>query len=118
MGRLKRSSALICAVAVLMLAVTAVGMTARSTNAGGPSDDDAAEQHVAAGTIDDGAELLPQASITLEQAIAAAQGAAQGAVGEVDLEEYNGELAFNVDIGDSDVKVDAATGEILGIGRD
>lgn len=118
MRKLNKASALVGAVALLMLAVTAVSVTARVTSAGGSSDDDAGEQQVAAGTIDDGAELLSQASITLEQAIAAAQGAAQGAVGEVDLEEYKGKLAFNVDIGDSDVKVDAATGEVLGVGTD
>lgn len=68
----------------------------------------------APGQIDDGAELLDQASITLEEAIAAAQGAATGSVGEVDLEMYEGRLVFNVDIGDYDVKVDAADGTILG----
>ncbi|MDO8616783.1 MAG: PepSY domain-containing protein [Dehalococcoidia bacterium] len=80
--------------------------------------DDADEQKVAPGQIDDGAELLPQASITLEQAIAAAQGAASGAPGEVDLEQYLGKLVFNVDIGENDVKVDAATGAIVGVEAD
>ena len=66
------------------------------------------------GHIDDGAELLPQASITLDQAIAAAQKSESGAVGEVDLEMYQGQLVFNVDIGDKDVKVDASNGNVLG----
>ena len=66
------------------------------------------------GHIDDGAELLPQASITLEEAIAAAQEAESGALGEVDLEYYEGKLVFNVDIGDKDVKVDASNGDVLG----
>ena len=70
------------------------------------------------GAIDDGKELLPQATITLDQAIQAAQGAASGAVGEVDLEHYDGRLVFNVDIGDHDVKVDAETGQVLGSGID
>lgn len=67
----------------------------------------------ASGQIDDGAELLPQAAITLEQAIAAAQSAASGPVGEIDLEHFEGKLVFNVDIGDKDVKVDAQTGAVL-----
>lgn len=71
------------------------------------------EVAVPAGTIDDGEELLPQAAITLDEAIAAAQGAATGPIGEVDLEYWNGPLVFNVDVGDADVKVDAATGEVL-----
>ncbi len=65
------------------------------------------------GTLDDGKELLPQASITLDQAIAAAQTAASGDLGEIDLEHYQGKLAFNVDVGDKDVKVDASSGAVL-----
>ena len=90
--------------------------------AGDGSDEDghdgASECKVLSGTLDDGAELLPLAGITLEQAIAAAQGAAQGSVGEVDLEYHKGRLVFNVDIGKDDVKVDAATGAIVSIAKD
>ena len=70
------------------------------------------------GTLDDGKDLLPQAGITLEQAIAAAQGAASGQVGEVDLEHSQGKLVFNVNIGDNDVKVDASNGSILAADAD
>jgi uncharacterized membrane protein YkoI len=66
------------------------------------------------GTLDDGQEFLPQATLTLEEAIAAAQGATPGAIGEVDLEQFRGRLVFNVDVGDADVKVDATTGDVLG----
>ncbi len=71
-----------------------------------------------ASNIDDGKELLPQASITLDQAIAAARTAASGDVGEIDLEDYNGKLAFNVEIGDKDVKIDSSNGTVLGDGSD
>jgi len=67
-----------------------------------------------AGVLDDGKDLLPQASITLEEAIAAAQASAPGELDEVDLEYYEGTLVFNVDIGDQDVKVDATTGKVIG----
>ncbi len=70
------------------------------------------------GTLDDGKDLLPQAGITIEQAIAAAQTAASGSVGEIDLEKYEGKLVFNVDVGDKDVKVDAADGSILAADSD
>jgi hypothetical protein len=76
------------------------------------------EQHAAPGTIDDGKELLPQAKITLQQAVQTAQAAVSGQLGEVDLEHDHGTLVFNVDIGDHDVKVDAATGAVLGSGAD
>ena len=73
-----------------------------------------ASSQSAPGQIDDGIELLDQASITLEAAVAAAQSSAEGALGEVDLEFYQGQLVFNVDVGDKDVKVDAANGAVLG----
>src|SRR4051812_46524564 len=56
-----------------------------------------AEKPAAPGTIDDGKELLPQAGITLDAAIAAAQSSGNGALGEVDLEFDAGRLVFNVD---------------------
>ena len=76
------------------------------------------ESEVPPGTIDDGIELLDQASISLDEAIAAAQAAYSGALGEVDLEDYQGQLVFNIDIGDKDVKVDAANGAVLGFESD
>lgn len=82
--------------------------------AGGDND----EVHGIPGQLDDGAGLLSQAGITLEQAIAAAQSAASGTVGEVDLEDYQGKLVFNVDVGDKDVKVDAASGNVLAVAAD
>ncbi len=66
------------------------------------------------GELDDGKDLLPNATITLDQAIAAAQTQGAGAIGEVDLEYLDGVLVFNVDVGDLDVKVDAATGSVVG----
>ncbi len=76
------------------------------------------ETQVAPGTLDDGKDLLPQAGISIDQAIAAAKTAASGNVGEIDLEHYQGHLVFNVDVGDHDVKVDATTGDVLGSGTD
>ena len=81
-------------------------------------NDDDNEIESDAGTIDDGADLLPQATITLEQAITAAQGAAEGSVGEVDLEYAGDRLVFNVDIGNNDVKVDATDGSIVSVDSD
>jgi uncharacterized membrane protein YkoI len=82
--------------------------------------DEADDGDVAApsGTLDDGKDLLPQAGITIDQAITAAQTAASGSVGEIDLEDYQGKLVFNVDVGDKDVKVDASDGSILAADSD
>jgi uncharacterized membrane protein YkoI len=76
------------------------------------------ESPVAAGTLDDGADLLPLAGISMAEAIQAAQGAAAGAVGEVDLEYVGTRLVFNVDIGNEDVKVDAGDGQVIAVEAD
>ena len=64
-------------------------------------------------TLDDGAELQSQAVISIDEAVAAAQTAATGEIGEIDLETVNGVLVYNVDVGDADVKVDATTGDVV-----
>ena len=71
-----------------------------------------------ASRMDDGKALLPQAKISEQDAIAAAQRAASGGLNEVDLEHYEGKLVFNVDVGSHDVKVDASTGEVLAAPQD
>ncbi len=76
------------------------------------------EAQVQSGTLDDGKDLLPQAGITIDAAIAAAQSVGSGAIGEVDLEHWNGKLVFNVDVGDKDVKVDARNGAMLSADSD
>jgi uncharacterized membrane protein YkoI len=65
--------------------------------------------------LDDGKQLLSQARITEQQAITAAQNAAKGDLNEIDLEPWAGRLAFNVDVGAKEVKVDAKTGKVLAV---
>jgi uncharacterized membrane protein YkoI len=101
----KRVLATVTGTAVLGLAGVAL---AASGNGAGPP----------ASRMDDGKNLLPQAKITEQQAIAAARGAVTGALDEVDLEHRDGRLVFNVDVGSSDVKVDAATGRVLALDHD
>jgi uncharacterized membrane protein YkoI len=97
---------MVAAVALVGTAVIGVALIGGAASAG------------QGGVLDDGKELLPKAGISLDRAIVAAQTAATGAVGEVDLEYWNDALVFNVDVGDSDVKVDAATGAVLGVTQD
>jgi uncharacterized membrane protein YkoI len=90
-------------------AVVALGASTGVALAGGNGTS------ASAGTsrLDDGKDLLPQAKITEQAAIEAAQGAESGALNEVDLEHYKGNLVWNVDVGRHDVKVDAADGSVL-----
>jgi uncharacterized membrane protein YkoI len=66
------------------------------------------------GSLDDGKEFLSQTKITTAQAVAAAQRAQSGQLGQVDLEHFNGRLVYSVDVGNQEVKVDASTGGIAG----
>ncbi len=68
---------------------------------------------VSGSRLDDGKQYLSQAKIPETQAIAAAQQAATGNLNEVDLEPYAGRLCWNVDVGPTNVKVDAQTGKVL-----
>jgi uncharacterized membrane protein YkoI len=94
--------------AIALAAVAAVGLGGAgiATASGGSSQ-------APASRLDDGKQYLSQAKVTEQQAIAAAQHAASGNLNEVDLEQYNGRLAWNVDVGTKDVKVDAQTGDVL-----
>jgi uncharacterized membrane protein YkoI len=101
---------------VALAAAAALMLVGATLAFGGPGRliyDDGA--YVKPGSLDDGKELRPQASITLQQAIAAAQSAASGSLGQVDLEHYQGRLVYTVDVGDHEVKVDAANARIDGV---
>lgn len=67
------------------------------------------------GTLTEGQDLIPQADITLDQAITTAQDAATGDLGTVELEEDDGTLVFEVIVGDQEVTVDATTGDMLSV---
>jgi uncharacterized membrane protein YkoI len=72
--------------------------------------------YVKPGSLDDGKQYLPQTTISLTQAVAAAQQAADGHLGQVDLKSRGGRVLYVVDVGSREVSVDAADGSIAGIG--
>ena len=67
------------------------------------------------GSLDDGKDLLPLPKISLAQANAAAQNAVDGSLGQVDLERYQGRVVYMVDVGDREVRVDAANGQVVAV---
>jgi uncharacterized membrane protein YkoI len=97
---------------IAVVAVGAVGGVGVAGAAGG-SHANARSAAAPASRLDDGKSLLSQSKISEQQAIAAAQTTAPGALNEVDLEHYQGRLVWNVDVGAKDVKVDAATGDVV-----
>lgn len=72
--------------------------------------------YVKPGSLDDGKQYLPQTTISLTQAVAAAKRAADGRLGQVDLKSGDGRVLYVVDVGSREVSVDAADGSIAGIG--
>jgi len=68
------------------------------------------------GSLDDGKNLLPRARITLGEAVAKAQRAATGQLGQVDLKERAGRVFYVVDVGDQEVSVDTSDGTVSGVG--
>jgi uncharacterized membrane protein YkoI len=103
--QMKRKIASAAAVLVA-LAATGAGIAAASGGGSGPQG------------LDDGKQLAPQAKIGLAQAIAAAQTKSSGKLNEADLEHRNGSLVYNIDVGSHDVKVDAATGNVVAVDSD
>jgi uncharacterized membrane protein YkoI len=111
---MKRRTLTLVAVIAAAAALVLVGATFALGGGSGTIWDDG---HPAQpGSLDDGTDLLPQTTITLAQANAAAQRATSGALGQVDLERYAGKVVFKVDIGTKEVRVDAADGSIVTVG--
>jgi uncharacterized membrane protein YkoI len=99
-------------IAVLAVVVVLAGATLAFGGPRGLIWDDG--HYAKPGSLDDGRQFLSQTNITTAQAVKAAQRVQSGAVGQVDLEHYNGKLVYSVDVGDQEVKVDATTGSIAG----
>jgi uncharacterized membrane protein YkoI len=102
------------AAALAALGVTGIAALAGASSGGSGGSSNGSVAGAPPSRLDDGAQLLSQAKISEQQAIDAAQSAASGSLNEVDLEHYSGRLVFNVDVGVKDVKVDAASGNVLG----
>jgi uncharacterized membrane protein YkoI len=102
---------------ILAAALAAVVALAAATFAfGGPRGLIGDDGHFAKpGTLDDGKDLLPQTSISLASAVATAQAAATGTLGQVDLERFHGAVVYMVDIGGREVRVDATNGKVVAI---
>ena len=102
-------------IAVALLAVVVVLMGATFAF-GGPKGLIWDDGHYAQpGSLDDGKELLSQTSVSLATAVSTARQAANGALGQVDLEHFRGSIVYTVDVGSSEVRVDAGSGKVVAI---
>jgi uncharacterized membrane protein YkoI len=105
----KRIALVAALVAVVALAASAFALG----GSGGLIFDDG--HYVKPGTLDDGKQYLPQTSITTAKAVAAAQRAGSGPLGQVDLESRAGRIVYVVDVGNREIGVDAADGSVVSI---
>ena len=64
--------------------------------------------------VDDGSDLLGEATVSLDSAIATARSAASGPIdNEVDMERQGDRLVYEVEVGDAKVTVDAQDGSVI-----
>ena len=102
----KRTPIVAVSIAVVALAGGATRWAAAAPESGtttiSPSPDRSTTERIS----------FPSTMISLADAVAAAQQAETGALGQVDLEKSNGRVVYMVDIGDQEVRVDAGDGSI------
>jgi len=103
-------------IALLAVLAAAIALAASALAIGGGGGlifDDG--HYVKPGSLDDGKQYLPLTRISLGQAVAAAQRAASGQLGQVDLESRPAGVVYVVDVGSDEVSVDATDGSVTGI---
>jgi uncharacterized membrane protein YkoI len=105
----KRIALFVALAAVVALAAAAFAFGGGS----GLINDDG--NFVKPGTLDDGKQYLPQTSITTAQAVASAERAQSGKLGQVDLESRSGRIVYIVDVGNREVGVDATDASVVSI---
>src|SRR3954451_13557885 len=93
---------------IAVIAALAIVLAAGAALAGGGGSgliwDDG--HYAKPGSLDDGKSLLPQATVSLTQAVSAARHASSGSLGQVDLERDGSRIVYTVDVGNQEVRVD------------
>ena len=112
MGSRFRLPALIASVALLLIAVAAVVFVSDEIALGREDDNDSSV------VVEEGQQLLDGQSISVEEAIAAAQNEATGAVDDVEIERRGDRVVYDIEIGETDVVVDAGDGSIVSVRED
>jgi uncharacterized membrane protein YkoI len=104
---------LLLATLVAAAALTLVFVTGAVGGARGLIFDDG--NYYERGSLDDGKDLLPQATVSLAEANATAQRVAEGGLGQVDLEHFGDRVVYAVDVGSQEVRVDAQSGIVVDV---
>ena len=103
---------LIASVALLLIAAAAVVFVNDEIALGreGDSNDNV--------VVDEGQQLLDGDAISVEEAIAAAQDEASGPVDDVEIERRGDQTIYDIEIGSTNVVVDASNGSIVSVKQD
>jgi uncharacterized membrane protein YkoI len=105
-----RIPALIGSVALLMIAVAAVVFVSDEIALGRENDDRV--------VVDGGQQLQDATETTIDEAIAIALAEVPGRVDGVEVERRGDRVVYDVEIDDTDVIVDATTGDVLSVRAD
>lgn len=112
MGSRFRLPALLASVALLLIAVAAVVFVTDEIALGREDDNDSSV------VVEEGQQLLDGQAISVDEAIAAAQNEATGAVDDVEIERRGDQVVYDIEIGETDVVVDASDGSIVSVRED
>lgn len=109
MRTLIRVPFLLGTVALLLIAVAAVVFVSGDTVMGQQQDNV---------VVDDGQTAVPEANVSVERAIQIALAHANGKVDDVDVERHGDDMVYKIEVGDTDVVIDAADGKVIKVEPD
>ena len=67
---------------------------------------------------DDAGEALGTPAIAIDDAVAIAKGASSGSVGDIELDQEDGRLVYEIEVGSDEVIIDANDGSVLSVHAD
>ncbi len=70
------------------------------------------------GRLEEGRELVSEASISVDEAISIAESEAAGRAEDIELERQGTRLVYEIEVGETDVYIDADDGSVLAVDND
>ena len=70
------------------------------------------------GRLEEGSELVSEASLSVDEAISIAESEASGTAEDAELERQGDRLVYEIEVGETDVYIDANDGSVLAVDSD